>query len=719
MDNNNDSAELLDLLDKVQSPGRFCAHGSFTSVAPGLTVNGLGPVSLPVVAAQAKALIEMCEQAPFGRGEETVTDTSVRNCWQLDASLFELRNPQYHAELQKLVSNIAFELGLVECEVVFEPYKLLIYEEGSFFVRHRDTEKMPSMFATLVVGLPSAHQGGELVVSHGGESEAVSFANNDDFCCDYAAFYADCYHEVKPVTSGYRVCLVYNLAIKNRAEQPLYQDTLAGVSAISSWLASWCDDPASRPLMTYLLDHSYSDKNLSFDNLKNGDYYKAQSLLTAAKQSDCEAYLCLVTYHRESYGELPYRRWGDEADEDDFEEFDVGSEEIVASGFIAQDGVKQVLGELTLEEADLFAKVHLFDGPGEECHISEATGNAGATKELWYYRGAIILWPKARSLEVMLRADSDHLACYLAQLLEQGKLASDVERKALTPFIEKAIGSNLAAIEKVLLAFNDLALYQTWLERHLSGWHLPEQSVNFVKQMAQNIGWSQLDEKCSAALARSSNGEVWLNHLLKTGLDSEGMIYVAKWLMTMNVVTRDMCQMSCALQNMVMLRMNDRAQATIAAYHEQTSDAFLSRYYGPAVVDAVAAMAQEQGDNKLMQLFVCDLLERITKRFPKPIDAPRDWAREGQLHCSCEVCAQVNHFLSDKDHGELTINAFKKDLIHAELNCRQANVDLDVTIDRAPKKFLGTFVKNQNRFKRQFEAYSELKKIEQALQMRD
>lgn len=62
------------------------------------------------------------------------------------------------------------------------------------------------MFGTLVVTLPSKFEGGDLVVRHngqqhlfnqyklGGESPGLSFV----------AFYADCEHEVKPVTKGYR-----------------------------------------------------------------------------------------------------------------------------------------------------------------------------------------------------------------------------------------------------------------------------------------------------------------------------------------------------------------------------------------------------------------------------------------------------------------------------------------------------------------------------------
>jgi 2OG-Fe(II) oxygenase superfamily len=45
-------------------------------------------------------------------------------------------------------------------------YNLLIYDKGSFFVSHRDTEKAPGMIATLVLTLPSQPEGGELVVRH-------------------------------------------------------------------------------------------------------------------------------------------------------------------------------------------------------------------------------------------------------------------------------------------------------------------------------------------------------------------------------------------------------------------------------------------------------------------------------------------------------------------------------------------------------------------------
>lgn len=193
---------LLTLLDKVKSSGAFSAGGTLPSIPPGLTVAGIGPIGLPLAAEQAQALIARSEQAPFGRREATIVDTDVRKNWQIGAAEFALTNPQWQEAMQSADCQIGQELGLADCQIGFEPYKLLIYEEGSFFAAHRDTEKIPNMFATMVVNLPAAHQGGELIISHAGQRKSYSFADSSLFAASFVAFYADCYHEVKPVTAG-------------------------------------------------------------------------------------------------------------------------------------------------------------------------------------------------------------------------------------------------------------------------------------------------------------------------------------------------------------------------------------------------------------------------------------------------------------------------------------------------------------------------------------
>jgi len=79
---------------------------------------------------------------------------------------------------------------------------MLVYEPGDFFAEHRDTEKVDGMFATLVVVLPSAFTGGELVVRHAGRQAILPLQSRDVGAVSWAAFYTDCQHEIWPVTAG-------------------------------------------------------------------------------------------------------------------------------------------------------------------------------------------------------------------------------------------------------------------------------------------------------------------------------------------------------------------------------------------------------------------------------------------------------------------------------------------------------------------------------------
>jgi hypothetical protein len=83
--------------------------------------------------------------------------------------------------LRRLVQQAAEQLGLPEGSagsIDARLYKLLLYEQGGHFAAHQDTEKEPGMFGTLVVQLPCAggHQGGRLLVRHGGGSFEQDFA---------------------------------------------------------------------------------------------------------------------------------------------------------------------------------------------------------------------------------------------------------------------------------------------------------------------------------------------------------------------------------------------------------------------------------------------------------------------------------------------------------------------------------------------------------------
>jgi hypothetical protein len=134
--------ELSDTLDSIQSSGKFAAFEQLDSfVNPDVFVPGIGSIRLPLQEQAARSLIQKCHQAPFGKGEQTIIDISVRNTWELDATQFELRNPAWPKYIKQITRSALKELGFDE-EDMFgirtELYKLLLYEKGAMFKPHKE-----------------------------------------------------------------------------------------------------------------------------------------------------------------------------------------------------------------------------------------------------------------------------------------------------------------------------------------------------------------------------------------------------------------------------------------------------------------------------------------------------------------------------------------------------------------------------------------------------
>ena len=276
----NITTELLQILDGLADSATYCATGIVGAVLPGLEVVGVGDVGIPVPAEAAKKLIQQAAQAPYGRGEETIVDPNVRRVWQLEPNQFALRNAEWKSCLQSIVDAVRLEFGITQ-KVDAQIYKLLVYEQGSFFAPHRDSEKAERMFATLVVCLPSKHEGGTLVVSHDGQTRRVDFGGAaSQFQLQYAAFYADCQHEITPVASGYRVCLVYNLSIAKSKRQPSAPVSSDAIDLAADALSKIFADP-SRDKIAIPLTHQYTEAGL-------GDVVTSNEVGDNGDDDDCD-----------------------------------------------------------------------------------------------------------------------------------------------------------------------------------------------------------------------------------------------------------------------------------------------------------------------------------------------------------------------------------------------------------------------------------------------
>jgi predicted 2-oxoglutarate/Fe(II)-dependent dioxygenase YbiX len=301
---------LLDILDTVERPGDYVAWGSLESVTPRIDIEGLGPLSFPLPESQARQLIALAERAPYGRGGETRVDTDVRKAWQLPAGKV-IEGERWHKTMEAITQAARAGLG-VDDTVRAELYKLLVYDEGSFFLPHRDTEKVEGMFATLVVVLPSVHEGGQLVVRHKQQSTTLSLGQGDLALVSWAAFYTDCLHELLPVTAGYRVALVYNLV---RPAGPLHApDHSEQAERVARLLDGWRERPEGWPAKVALaLEHHYTPAGLSFAGLKGADAGTASVLLEAGQRADFAVHLAMISIHESgaalenSYGSRRHR----------------------------------------------------------------------------------------------------------------------------------------------------------------------------------------------------------------------------------------------------------------------------------------------------------------------------------------------------------------------------------------------------------------------------
>ncbi|KAJ3193544.1 hypothetical protein HK101_004647 [Irineochytrium annulatum] len=179
-----------------------------------------------------EALVNACEPATFGLGSKDVYDPLYRKALKLDSGRFAMNKDPTAALMEKISKTLAWK----DSSVVAEMYKLNIYGPGGHFKTHVDSPRASNMFGSLVVCLPSAHTGGQLVLSRtipkkvdvygyisgnpGAEIPAavertVFDWGGDDAAAQgilqWAAFYSDVEHEILPVETGHRVTLTYNL----------------------------------------------------------------------------------------------------------------------------------------------------------------------------------------------------------------------------------------------------------------------------------------------------------------------------------------------------------------------------------------------------------------------------------------------------------------------------------------------------------------------------
>ena len=315
--------DLAALLAGAASPAAFSASRSVPTSDLQLEVRGVGPIRLPVSQAQARQLCQVARPARYGHGELTILDRGIRDTWEIPKSRVKIDARRWNRTLRPALDRLGRDLGLPSgSELRAKLHSMLVYARGQFFVQHQDSEKDDAMIASLVVGLPSSFKGGALEVQHGGETATYRGSKQ---ALSLVAFYSDCRHEVKPVTSGHRIVLTYNLHLRRGAAAPGAVVDAKLVDNLARCLDEHFAPSPSPHRLVYLLDHEYTRRGLDWARLKGTDAQRAALLAAAAERAGCDQTLALADIHETWTAYEPerhHRRWSrwDDYDDDPFDD---------------------------------------------------------------------------------------------------------------------------------------------------------------------------------------------------------------------------------------------------------------------------------------------------------------------------------------------------------------------------------------------------------------
>jgi predicted 2-oxoglutarate/Fe(II)-dependent dioxygenase YbiX len=736
------TTDLAAALSTVRRPGDFFVSGTTELLAPLLEVAGVGPIALPLLPVQAEQLVAVAERAPHGRGEETLVDTTVRRTWQIGADRVRIQGKHWARTLETIVVRAADGLGVSE-PVTAELYKLLVYDQGSFFVSHRDTEKAPGMFATLVIVLPSISAGGDLVVRHRGGEVRIDLRCPEPSETAFAAFYADCVHEVLPVTEGCRLTLVYNLVRRGRGPLPEPPNYDGEQNRLASLLQAWGagrkspDDEAPQKL-AYPLEHAYTPAELGFAALKGADAAVAGALAAAVRQSDTDLHLAFLTV--EESGIADYMggygsrrgRWS----EPELEAGEVDERSVTLSEWRPLNGNPSLLVELPVADDELSPPDALDDMDPDEEYFHEATGNEGASFERTYRRAAFVLWPRERFFAVLNQAGLSVTLPYLEDLTERwtacgegrrshlwdqahdlsGHMVSKWPTDAWYPRHDKA-PSNTARMLMLLTRLEDTARVDTLLAKiAAAGGHDKQDNTAIIGALAtlSPAKRAAMIEQVIAGTATMSLGACGdlLGRAVTALTDRCKADLVPAAIRLVEELPGDPARAAVPdmwrrgpgvepgfiVDLLTALRQIDEGLAGRAADHILV---WPDTYGHDAIlVPAVRRLIGITHSSAAVQRLRAVCLAHLRARIAQPLEPPKDWRRVNVLACSCRNCLELGHFLADPERRIWIYKAAEAERSHVEGTVTRARCDLDLTTDRRGRPYTLVCTKNQASYDR-------------------
>jgi hypothetical protein len=672
------------LLSAATGRGSFSAAQTASADDLHLEVRGFGPVEFPVSEQSARRLCAFGGVARYGKGEQTLVDPMVRNTWEIPTGKVKIDKRRFGKTLTPVLESLRADLGLTAgCRLEPELHSMLVYAPGQFFVRHQDSEKTDDMVGSLVVTLPSTFTGGQLEVEHRGETASFRGSKKQ---LSFVAFYSDCRHQLKPVKSGYRVVLTYNLVLVGGAEIDGPPDARL-VEELTRCLEQRFAAPSEPRRLVYLLDHEYTQRGLSWSRLKGDDVARVAALRTAAEQAACTSTLALVDVHETWSAFEPdrYRPWDHRyggCDDDDDDDDDGGYEldELIEStvtvdSWLDPEGKTEQVG-LCIGDDEVSASTPSGDLVPRASEYEGYMGNWGNTLDRWYHRGAVVVWPTRLDFAVRAEISPSWALDALAGSLRAGDLTTAREQATtVAPFWDQSVAgaataSMFAKAMRTARLLGEPAL-AAMLLRPFGLHHLAPSHAKPLSALAAEYGveWttdliSTWSARRSPPAADSTTGPMALQRFCARLADhGEGGASVAL------VLLRDRWgRLRTAIEAARRLGSPSRRSTSLAELGRPVAAVLegATLLESGALVDEVTGFLREDDDD-LCELAIEVLrvvaraqwhatgldpvvehcLRRREQLLAAPLRRPDDWSVVLPPGCGCSQCAALSGFLAD------------------------------------------------------------------------
>lgn len=486
---------------------------------PVLSLADLGTVGLPLSTREADAVKSRAVQAPFGMGERTLVDKTVRDTWEMDSAKVSFDGPRWGEFVDRAVEDICKALN-VNCKTSkpdCKLHKLLLYETGSHFLPHVDTEKADGMFATMIIILPSQFLGGNVRVTHGGLSLDYDCSATSVDQTTVLAWYTDVTHEVKPITSGYRLALSYNLIHTNKVPSPATAPTNAVSARVAKVLQAWQNtDPGSHApeKIICLLDHKYSHANFHSGALKGSDAQKAAVLANLAPSHGFVLGLANVSCRLAGTADdSSGRRYGN-VGFDEVQDSDLTVEHLVdMSGKLLAPVLYFEEEQETIPEELTDA---IGDGPCDQEDYESYTGNEAGSLERWYRRSVLVIWPERHHLSVIYNGKEGFNRVLTTISASTSKKSSPEERALIDALLQHTEGDRAEATRlacKTACRWRDVDLWAKAVETSMQELGVDAISDELKFEAAKVFGFKKIQKSFEIMLSADKRNAQRLDFL--------------------------------------------------------------------------------------------------------------------------------------------------------------------------------------------------------------